>query len=703
MIDRQTIDRIYDAANIVDVVSDYVTLRRSGTSYKGLCPFHDDKTPSFYVNPVRGICKCFSCGKGGNAVGFIMEIEQMTYPEALRHLAKKFGVEVKEEELTEEEKKERGAREQMLAANNWAADYFHNNLLNTPDGKAIGMAYFRNRGFRDDTIEKFRLGYALDSWDALSKEAKKKGFKDDVLVATSLAYKKDDGRLTDKFRGRVMFPWFSLSGQVLAFGGRVLDARTKGVNQKYINSNDSEIYHKLKELYGLYQAKQQIAKEQQVYMVEGYTDVISMHQCGITNVVANSGTALNDAQIFLLKRFTNNITLIYDSDEAGIHAAIRGTDMLLAQGMNVKVLLLPEGDDPDSFARSHSAQEFRDYVAKNQTDFIIFKANHLLREAQNDPRKRAELTESILQSISVIPEEITRSAYIHECAELMNMDEQMLMRRSVDIRKNIREQKQKEKEREQQRQEYLDRQKNGTEGATQPEGTNPAPDTTTNGGQQPDMPSAGGQQPAPAGAPVPTQQPAPSYPDAATLARDKETAKIMGTEALIMQMVVRYGEKLLPVEDAEGQPKSVPVAVVVKHELEIDGMQFLNQRYAAMLDDAIAHIDEEGFTCSRYFLTCPDLEVNRIATEMLNDRYHLDKTFEMEPEENTLSTKIPRLIMDYKFYVVQKEMQTLKRQLADKSVTANPQQLMEVMTRYKFLTDIQTRIAKQLGERIVAV
>ncbi len=698
MIDRQTIDQIYDAANIYDVVSDYVTLRRSGTSYKGLCPFHDDKTPSFYVNPVRNICKCFSCGKGGNAIGFIMEIEQMTYPEALRHLAKKFGVEVKEEELTEEEKKERGVREQMLAVNNWAADYFHNNLLNTPDGQSIGLAYFRNRGFRDDIIERFRLGYAADSWDALSKEAKKKGFRDDIMVATSLAFKKDDGRLTDKFRGRVMFPWFSLSGQVLAFGGRVLDARTKGVNQKYINSNDSEIYHKLKELYGLYQAKQQIAKEQQVYMVEGYTDVISMHQCGIENVVANSGTALNDAQIFLLKRFTNNITLIYDSDEAGIHAAIRGTDMLLAQGMNVKVLLLPEGDDPDSFARNHSAQEFRDYVEKNQTDFIIFKTNKLLQEAQNDPRKRAELTESILQSISVIPEEITRSAYIHECAELMNMDEQMLMRRSVDIRKYNREQKQKEKEREQQRQEYIERQTNGEEAAV------PANTSSTsvegNTAQSPtEIPSE----------PQQTQQTPTSVrqttpiPDTASMARDKETAKIMGTESLIMQMIVRFGELPMPVEDDEGKTKNVPVAEVVRHELEIDGMKFLNPLYASMLDDAVCHVGETGFTCSRFFLTSPDLKVNRVAAEMLNDRYHLDKTFEMEPEENTLSIKIPRLIMDYKFYVVRKELQSLKKQLADKTVIANPQQLMEVMTRYKYLTDIQTRIAKQLGEKIVSV
>ena len=363
MIDRQTVDRIIDAANIYDVVSDYVSLRRSGTSYKGLCPFHDDKTPSFYVNPVKGVCKCFACGKGGSAISFIMEIEQMSYPEALKHLAKKFNIEIKEEELSKEEQKIRGERERMLAVNNWAADFYHDYMLNTQMGQAVGLAYFRSRGFRDDIIAKFKLGYAPDEWDALSKAAKAKGFKEDVLVATSLAFKKDNGKLTDKFRGRAMFPWFSLSGQVIGFGGRVLDARTKGVSQKYVNSNDSEIYHKLQELYGLFQAKKQIAKEQLVYMVEGYTDVLSMHQCGVENVVANSGTALNDAQIHLLKRFTSNITLIYDGDDAGIHAAIRGTDMLLAQNMNVKVLLLPDGHDPtvshDSIRRRSSRTMWR--------------------------------------------------------------------------------------------------------------------------------------------------------------------------------------------------------------------------------------------------------------------------------------------------------------------------------------------------------
>ena len=707
MIDQQTVDRIFDAADIYDVVSEYVTLRRSGASYKGLCPFHDDKTPSFYVNPARGICKCFSCGKGGNAVTFIMEIEQMTFTDALRHLAKRYNIEIKEEAPSKEELKLRGEREKMLAANEWASQFFYNNLMNTPEGQAVGLAYFRNRGFRDDIIEKFRLGYAPDKWDALSKEAQKKGFKDEVLVSTSLAYKKDNGQLNDKFRGRVMFPWFSLSGQVLAFGGRVLDARTKGVNQKYINSNDSEIYHKQRELYGLFQAKRQIAKEQQVYMVEGYTDVLSMHQCGIENVVANSGTALNDAQIRLLKRFTDNITLIYDGDEAGIHAALRGTDMLLAQNMNVKVLLLPDGDDPDSFARKHNAQQFREYVTQNQTDFIIFKINHLLSQASNDPRKRSEVTESILQSISVIPDEIVRSTYLHECSEMMNMDEQMLLRRCLQLIRQHREQKQKEKEREQQRLEYLEKKKQAGE-------TPAAVEAQTNGqpqvgdvpqAMQQDIPEETNSQTqletiAP---PVqPTTPPMDAYQPQAEQTNDKDMAKILGMETLIMRMIVRYGEFKLIFEDADGEKTQVPVARFVKEELEVDGMNFQNQMYVRMMDSILGRVDDAEFSCSKFFLTSTDLEVSAFAANMLNDKYQLDSKALVEPEESTLSTSIPRLLLDYKFYVVRREIQMLKKQLTDRNVICDSEKMMEVMKRSKFLMDIQKKLAKELGDRIVS-
>jgi len=692
LIDRQTIDKIIDAANIYDVVSEYVSLRRSGASYKGLCPFHDDTTPSFYVTPAKGICKCFACGKGGTAVGFIMEIEQMTYPEALRHLAKKFNIEIKEDVLSDDEKKSRGERESMLAVNKWAANFFQDALLNTDEGRNIGLAYFRNRGFRDDIIEKFKLGYAPDSWDTLSKEAKKNGFKEDYLIKTSLAYRKDNGKINDKFRGRVMFPWFSLSGQVLAFGGRVLDARTKGVNQKYINSNDSDIYHKHRELYGLFQAKKQIVKDQLVFMVEGYTDVLAMHQAGIENVVANSGTALNDAQIQLLKRFTNNITLIYDSDEAGIHAALRGTDMLLAQDMNVKVLLLPEGEDPDSFVRNRSAQEFKTYVQQNQQDFIIFKVNQLYSKAKDDPRTRSEVTESILQSISVINSEIVRISYIHECSQLMGIDEEILMRRYMQIRKHNQEQTIKENEREKQRQQYLN--------SRQQEGN--ATDNNVNEGDaqkadssQPDSDNANKVKP-------PFDEQTKTQPAPKIITRDRETESIKGMEALIMRTMVRYGEKTILTADDDDNVTETPIILFLKQQLEMDNMEFITPIYKNMVDDVIDKVGTEGFTCSKYYLTSPDINVSNVAAEMLNDKYRIDDFLgHTEPEENTLEITVPRLILDYKYFVVKKEIQTLKRQLADPQLITDNERLMEIMTRYKFLTEVQKNLALKLGERIV--
>ncbi|MBO4785904.1 MAG: DNA primase, partial [Prevotella sp.] len=417
MIDRQTVDRIMEAANIVEVVSDFVSLRKSGANYKGLCPFHNERTPSFYVSPSRGICKCFSCGKGGNPVGFIMEHEQMTYPEALRWLAKKYNIEIKERELSDEEKKQESDRESMFIVNEWVADYFEDMLHNNVDGVAIGMQYFRSRGFRDDTIRKFRLGFSLADREALPKTALHKGYKEEFLTKTGICYKREnDGKLIDRFAGRVIFPWIGISGKVVAFGGRKLDQATKGVQQKYVNSPDSEIYHKEMQLYGIYQAKKAIAKENCVYMVEGYTDVISMHQSGIENVVANSGTALSVHQIRTLRRFTPNVVLLYDGDEAGIHAAMRGTDMMLSEGMNIKVLLLPDGDDPDSFARKHTAKDFREYVEKHQQDFIDFKIDVMLKGV-TDPIKRAEAVNSIIKSISMINDQIVRATYINLCVQ----------------------------------------------------------------------------------------------------------------------------------------------------------------------------------------------------------------------------------------------------------------------------------------------
>ena len=422
MIDRLTVERIKDAANIVDVVSEFVTLRKSGSNYKGLCPFHNEKTPSFYVSPARGTCHCFGCGKGGNPISFIMEHEQMTYPEALRWLANKYHIEIKERELTDDEKREQSERESMFIINEWASGYFEDILHNNVDGVAIGMQYFRTRGFRDDIIRKFKLGFDLPDRLTLGRTARQKGFQDEYLLKTGICYRNERGELVDRYSGRVIFPWIGISGKVVGFGGRVLDARTKGVNQKYVNSPDSDIYHKDHELYGIYQAKKAIAKEDRVYMVEGYTDVISMHQCGIENVVANSGTALSIHQIHTLHRFTANITLLYDGDAAGIHAALRGTDMLLQEGMNLKVLLLPDNDDPDSFARKHTAEEFKDYIEQHATDFIRFKTA-LLLDNETDPLKRSEAINSIVTSISMVQNPILRDTYLHDCSQRIGINE----------------------------------------------------------------------------------------------------------------------------------------------------------------------------------------------------------------------------------------------------------------------------------------
>ncbi len=438
MIDRATIERIKDATNIVEVVSEFVTLRRSGANYKGLCPFHNEKTPSFVVSPARGTCHCFGCGRGGNAISFIMEHEQFTYPEALKWLARKYGIEVVEKELTDKERQEQSERESMFIVNEWASQYFEDLLRNNIDGQSIGMQYYRSRGFRDDIIFKYRLGYDLRDRHALPRQAKKEGYKDEFLIKTGLCYKSDRGDLIDRFANRVIFPWIGLSGKVVGFSARLLDSRTKGVQQKYINSPDSEIYHKERELFGIFQAKKSIAKEDRVYIVEGQTDVLSLAQCGIENVVANSGTALSIHQINILHRLTDNITLLYDGDEAGIHAAFRGTDMILSEGMNVKVLLFPDGNDPDSFAREHSANELREYIESNQLDFIQFKTQFLLNQA-TDPQQRTEAIDSIVRSISFVPNQVLRDTYLHDASVAVGMKEATLISRMNTI---IKERKQ---------------------------------------------------------------------------------------------------------------------------------------------------------------------------------------------------------------------------------------------------------------------
>ena len=691
MIPQSTIDRIVDAANIVDVVSDYVTLRRAGASYKGLCPFHDDKTPSFSVSPARGVCKCFSCGKGGNSVHFIMEMEQMSYVEALKHLAKKYGIPVEEEEMTDEQRQKMNERESMFAVNEWAAKYFSQTMMNNQDGRAIGLAYFRSRGFRDDIIAKFRLGFCLDSSDAMLKEAKAKGYNEKYLVDTGLCVKRDNGTLYDRFRGRAMFPWVAVNGKVVAFGGRVLDARTKGVNQKYVNSPDSIIYHKANELYGIFQAKKQIAKEDMVYMVEGYTDVLAMHQCGIENVVANSGTALNEAQIHLLHRFTNNITLLYDGDEAGIHAATRSTDMLLAEGMNVKILLLPDGDDPDSFSRKHNAQEFKEYVDAHQTDFILFKTNLLLKDAQRDPIKRAQLTEDIVKSIAVIPDEIIRSTYVHECAEILNMDEAVLMRGANKNRAAILENLKKEAQRERERQARL--LEAGKESGNEVD--------ESRAGEVKDVKDAADDSFASLTSESDTTQPPADIQPIATKQSLSEQ-RFIGLERMMMTLITRYGEQLIDGENGDGTPSKTSLAEYVQGDLEYDGIALRSPLYAKMLSLVCQHAHDEGFVASKFLINNQDEDISREAADLISDRYQLSKGNQMAQTEEELKVAyLTRLLLDYKNAIIEEEMKECNADLTRPEVKSDIELTLKTMRRIKELGDIQRQLAKMLGDMVV--
>ena len=691
MIPQSTIDRIVDAANIVDVVSDYVTLRRAGASYKGLCPFHDDKTPSFSVSPARGVCKCFSCCKGGNSVHFIMEMEQMSYVEALKHLAKKYGIPVEEEEMTDEQRQKMNERESMFAVNEWAAKYFSQTMMNNQDGRAIGLAYFRSRGFRDDIIAKFRLGFCLDSSDAMLKEAKAKGYNEKYLVDTGLCVKRDNGTLYDRFRGRAMFPWVAVNGKVVAFGGRVLDARTKGVNQKYVNSPDSIIYHKANELYGIFQAKKQIAKEDMVYMVEGYTDVLAMHQCGIENVVANSGTALNEAQIHLLHRFTNNITLLYDGDEAGIHAATRSTDMLLAEGMNVKILLLPDGDDPDSFSRKHNAQEFKEYVDAHQTDFILFKTNLLLKDAQRDPIKRAQLTEDIVKSIAVIPDEIIRSTYVHECAEILNMDEAVLMRGANKNRAAILENLKKEAQRERERQARL--LEAGKESGNEVD--------ESRAGEVKDVKDAADDSFASLTSESDTTQPPADIQPIATKQSLSEQ-RFIGLERMMMTLITRYGEQLIDGENGDGTPSKTSLAEYVQGDLEYDGIALRSPLYAKMLSLVCQHAHDEGFVASKFLINNQDEDISREAADLISDRYQLSKGNQMAQTEEELKVAyLTRLLLDYKNAIIEEEMKECNADLTRPEVKSDIELTLKTMRRIKELGDIQRQLAKMLGDRVV--
>ena len=647
MIDRPTIAKIMDATKIEEVVSEFVTLKKRGINYVGLCPFHNDSNPSFSVSPTRGICHCFTCGKGGNAINFLMELEQMTYPDALRWLAKKYKIEIQERKLTNEEKQRESERESMFIVNDWAAKYFQDILLHDVDGIAIGMAYFRGRGFRDDIIRKFQLGFALPKRTALAEAAKAAGYNPKYLVDTGLCFKVDkdeagnksgEDKILDRFSGRAIFPWFSVSGKVVAFGGRVLDSRTKGISQKYVNSPDSVIYHKERELYGLYQAKKAIAKEDCVFMVEGYTDVISMHQCGIENVVANSGTALSVHQIRLLHRFTSNIVLLYDGDKAGIHAALRGTDMLLEEEMNVKVLFLPDGNDPDSFARSHSAEEFRRYIQENQTDFIQFKTDILLRGV-TDPVKRSQAINSIVESISKIKNQITRASYITDCSHRLGVNEAIIVNALNNfVRNGMSEQVKAE------------RRAAGLKDST-----------------------------------VAAAQQAQSVMRAVT-----PLDKLLEVEGLLVQLIIHHGDQLITVQDVDGNDVEVAVAQYISLDLGGDGFKFHNDLYNQIMQEAVEHLEkEDDFVAETYFANHPNPEISRLAGLPTGAQEVSTASLQMKMSADKLRQFVFKDILSFRTHYIAQRIIEVQQEFAK-----NPTN-RELLQEFMKLKQMNTLLASQ--------
>ena len=641
MIDRATVEKIKDAANIVDVVGEFVTLRKAGMNYKGLCPFHNEKTPSFIVSPARGTCHCFGCGKGGNSISFVMEHEQMTYPEALRWLANKYHIEIKERELSDEEKREQSERESMFIINEYALKYFEDILHNHEEGKAIGLQYFRSRGFRDDIISKFQLGFDLSNRYAFANTALEKGYKSEFIEKVGICYKNDRGELIDRYSGRVIFPWIGVSGKVVGFGGRKLDAATKGVQQKYVNSPDSEIYHKDRELYGIYQAKKAIAKEDRVYMVEGYTDVISMHQCGIENVVANSGTALSLHQIHVLHRFTSNITLLYDGDSAGIHAALRGTDMLLSEGMNLKVLLLPDGDDPDSFARKHTASDFRQYIEEKQTDFIQFKTDLLLKN-ERDPLKRSEAINSIVESIAMVQNQILRDTYLHDCAQRIGISESTLINQMNKFIRNGREQK--------------------------------TPQVQT---------------------PIPKVVPVNVVPSQTSSTGDSRV------QQMLIQLVIRHGGRVIynNVEDEEGNLHDINIIQYVSLNLNADNLRFNNELYNRILEEAVEHVNDDGFDTQNYFINHEDITISKLAADMSQDKFHLSESQQVKDDQESLRNRTIHLILDFRKEYLDGRLKAIKRDIA--KATNDMERMRTLMSEYQETMHLRNELAKKLGNNIM--
>lgn len=645
MIDQPTIDRITDAAQIQDVVGDYVTLKKRGVNLLGLCPFHGEKTPSFIVSPAKGIFKCFGCGKGGNSVHFIMEHEQISYYEALKYLARKYHIEVQERELSQEEMAVRNDRESMFLVNDFAQKHFTHTLHNNLDGKAIGLSYFRERGFRDDIIQKFQLGYSLEVRDAFTQAAIKAGYNKEYLVKTGLTIEGDNNYLADRFRGRVMFPVHSLSGKVVAFGGRILKKDDKMA--KYVNSPESEIYHKSNELYGIYFAKQAVVKQDRCFLVEGYTDVISMHQSGIENVVASSGTSLTPGQIRLIHRFTENVTVIYDGDAAGIKASIRGIDLLLEEGLNIKVLLLPDGDDPDSFARKNNASDFIEYVERNASDFIRFKTNLLLADAGNDPVKRAGLVLDIVRSIAIIPNTAIRGEYVKECSTLLNVEEQMLYYEINKLKNNEQE-------------------KNATRRSNVPD--MPPPDEFF-------------------------------APESAVI-----TSRFEEQERNILQVLVKHGEAIFFYADEEKQ-QPVTVGDYILEELEHDNMVFENPVHALMLEEYKIQHKQENFIAERFFLYHQNGQISMLTADLVTDKYTLSrihsKIKRVETDAERFIDLVPRVVFELKNCLILDMIKQKLLQMKAANDAKNNKLVDELMREMSQLEIVKKQLSKTLGERII--
>jgi DNA primase len=645
MIDHSTIERIFDAAQITEVVQEFVSLKKRGVNYLGLCPFHNEKTPSFTVSPAKGIFKCFGCGKGGNAVNFIMEHEHLSYPESLRWLAKKYNIEIEEKEASAEEIQKQNERESLLVVTQYASKQFTENLFHCHEGMALGLSYFRERGFRDDVLHKFDVGYCNEKRDDFTRRALEAGYKKEFLVASGLTIDKEE-YVFDRFAGRIMFPIHSLSGQVLGFGGRIIKTDPKAA--KYVNTPETEIYHKSRIVYGIFQARQAIIKEDRCYLVEGYTDVLSMHEAGVENVVASSGTALTQEQIRLIKRFTPNITMLYDGDQAGVKASVRGTDMVLEEGMNVRIVLLPESEDPDSYSKKVSNADFKKYLAENETDFIRFKTKLLLDEAKSDPVRRANLVREVVRSIAVIPDQINRTIYVKESSMLLGMPEEIVLDEVMKLRKQ---------------QSFRDRNAYPVQDALVPAQAAPRPQ------------------------------------------KKKEETSYYSERELI-RMLMRYGTEVLSrVTDKEtGIETITTVADYIIAQVTEDELEFEDPVLDVIFKEITFNVSQGLFPGDRHFVHHPEPAISAIAVDMLTEQYTLSRIWStrgsyVETEQMKLKDMVPDVVLKFKGDKIKVMQKELRRAMTE--AAGDDEKIASLQERYKVMTSLQKKISAGLGNRII--